>query len=163
MSTFSSLKAAFGLSDMVLNSYVGDLSDAELMTRPGAGCNHIAWQLGHLISSEANLLNMVKDGSAIELPEGFEDKHSKETIGNEDASQFCGKEEYIGLYAKTRENTLRVLGELTEEEMSADSPEHFRQFCPTVGDMCMLIANHPMMHVGQFVPVRRSLDKPVVI
>jgi hypothetical protein len=163
MSTFSSLKAAFGLSDMVLNSYVGDLSDAELMTRPGTGCNHIAWQLGHLISSEANLVNMVKEGSAIELPEGFEAKHSKETCGIDDGSQFCGKDEYLELYTKTRENSLKVVGALSEEEMLAEAPENFRQFCPTVADVCMLIASHPMMHVGQFVPVRRSLDKPVVI
>jgi hypothetical protein len=27
----------------------------------------------------------------------------------------------------------------------------------------LLIANHPLMHAGQFVPVRRALDKPVVI
>ena len=43
---------SFGMSDHVLNAYLGDLSDADLMVRPVEGQNHIAWQLGHLISSE---------------------------------------------------------------------------------------------------------------
>lgn len=157
------IKAAFGLSDMVLKSYVGDLEDRELMTRPGSGCNHIAWQLGHLISSEANLINMVKADSAIELPAGFSDAHAKETTGSDDASQFCSKQEYLELYDKSRQNSLAVLDSLSEEQMAAAAPEHFREFCPTMGEVVMLVASHPMMHVGQFVPVRRALDKPVVI
>lgn len=163
MTTHAALKSAFGLSDMVLNSYIGDLTDEELMNRPGAGCNHIAWQLGHLISSEANLINMVKDGSAVELPEGFADAHSKETTGSDEAAQFCSKDEYVALYAKTRENSLAVLDSLSEDDLAGEGPEQFRDFCPTVGSMAMLIASHPMMHVGQFVPVRRALDKPIVI
>lgn len=163
MESINAIKSAFGLTDMVLNSYIGDLDDAELMQRPGKGCNHIAWQLGHLISSEANLLNMIKDGSAIDLPEGFADKHSKETTGSDDAAQFCSKQEYVDLYQKTRENTVATLGSLTQEEMAAPAPEHFQAFCPTMGDLAMMIASHPMMHVGQFVPVRRALDKPIVI
>ncbi len=163
MSTHAALKSAFALSDMVLNSYIGDLTDEELMNRPGAGCNHIAWQLGHLISSEANLINMIKDGSAVELPDGFVAAHEKDTTGSDDAGQFSSKDEYAALYAKTRENSLAVLDSLTEEDLAGEGPEQFRAFCPTVGSMAMLIASHPMMHAGQFVPVRRALDKPIVI
>jgi hypothetical protein len=163
MNTIDTLKSTFGTTDMVLTSYVSDLSDEELMTRPGAGCNHIAWQLGHLISSESSLLNMIKDGSGMELPEGFADKHSKETTGNDDASQFCSKDEYMDLYSKTRANSLSVLAKLSADEMNAPGPDHFKDFCPTMGSLAVLIATHPMMHVGQFVPVRRALDKPVLI
>ena len=163
MNAKDAIKSAFGLSDMILQSYIGDFTDSELMTRPGSGCNHIAWQLGHLISSEANLINMVKEGSAIDLPEGFADAHSKEATGSDDAAQFCSKEQYVELYNNTRKNSIAVIEALTEEEMNAESPENFRQFCPTKGALTLLIASHPMMHVGQFVPVRRSLEKPIVI
>ncbi len=163
MKTIDAIKAAFATTDMVLNSYVGDLDDAELMTRPGKGCNHIAWQLGHLISSEANLINMLKADSAIELPDGFAEKHSKETSSNDDASQFCKKQEYLDLYAKTRENSINTIAELPNDILDAPAPEQFQAFCPNMGAVAMLVASHPMMHVGQFVPVRRALDKPVVI
>ena len=53
------LKTNHATSTMVLKSYVSDLTDAELMSRPGPGCNHIAWQLGHLIASECHLLETV--------------------------------------------------------------------------------------------------------
>lgn len=163
MNTIDAIKSAFTLSDMVLSSYVGDMQDAELMSRPGKGCNHIAWQLGHLIASEGNLLNMVKEGSAIELPQGFAESHSKEMTGSDDVTQFSSQQEYMDLYQKTRANSLSVIEGLSAEELAAPGPEQFRQMCPTVGQMIMLIASHPMMHVGQFVPVRRALDKPIVI
>lgn len=163
MNAMDALRAAFATSDMVLQSYVADMTDAELLSRPGQGCNHIAWQLGHLISSEGNLINLIKDGTAIELPDGFGAKHSKETTGVDAADQFCGKDEYLELYQKSRENSLAALATLSDEELDAEAPEHFRQLCPTMGALAMLIATHPMMHVGQFVPVRRALDKPIVI
>ncbi|MFK7821285.1 MAG: DinB family protein, partial [Planctomycetaceae bacterium] len=163
MNTFDTLKTTFGTTDMVLTSYVSDLSDDDLMSRPGAGCNHIAWQLGHLISSESNLLNMIKEGSGMELPDGFAEKHSKETTGSDDATQFCSKDEYLELYSKTRANSLAVLEGLSADEMNAPAPDEFKNFCPTMGAVAVLVATHPMMHVGQFVPVRRALDKPILI
>ena len=163
MNTQDAIQAAFATTDMVLTSYVSDMSDAEIMSRPAPGCNHIAWQLGHLISSEGNLLNMIKPGSAIDLPEGFAEKHSKETTGSDDASQFCSLAEYTELYKKARANSIAKISELTDAEMDAEAPEAFRSMCPTMGAVAILIASHPMMHVGQFVPVRRALDKPILI
>ena len=37
------------------------------------------------------------------------------------------------------------------------------QVAPTLGGLFVLLANHPMMHAGQFVVVRLKLGKPVVI
>ena len=34
---------------------------------------------------------------------------------------------------------------------------------PTVGHALNMAGGHTLMHVGQFVPLRRTLDKPVVI
>ena len=163
MSTLDSLKAAFDITDMVVQSYLGDMEDADLLTRPGAGCNHIAWQLGHVISSEANMINMLQENAAIDLPAGFGDQHGKDMATEDDPAKFCSKSEYMDLYQKTRENTLAVLNGLSEEQLQAEAPEQFRAFCPTVASMAMLMATHPMMHAGQFVPVRRSLGKPIVI
>ena len=162
MQTKEAIKAAMDLSSMVFNGYLGDLEDAELMKRPGKGCNHLAWQTGHLIASEVNLLESVCPGKAVELPEGFADAHSKETVDSDDASKFCTKEEYMELMAKVRESTKAALDELTDEQLDSPAPENFQAFCPTVGHMFVLIGNHPMMHAGQLVPVRRELGKPVL-
>ena len=162
MDTKDAIRASMDLSMMVLNSYLSDLDDAELMTRPGEGCNHVAWQLGHLINSEVNILNAVCPGKAAELPAGFAEAHSKETAGSDDPSQFLSKDEYLALWAKVRTNTVAALDQLTDEDLSAEGPENFRSFCPTVGHVMILMLSHPMMHAGQLVPVRRKLNKPVL-
>jgi len=161
MDTKTAIRASMDLSMMVFKSYLSDLEDAELMMRPGEGCNHFAWQIGHLISSEVSLLEGICPGKGAELPEGFAEAHSKETAGSDDASDFRSKEEYWTLFEKVRQATVAALESLSDEEMDAESPEQLRGFCPTVGHVLILIGTHPMMHAGQAVPVRRKLNKPV--
>lgn len=163
MNTKDAINATLATSSMVMNSYLGDLTDEELLVRPTEGCNHIAWQLGHLISSECALLEMIAPGAAAELPEGFADKHSKETTGDDDASNFCTKQEYLDLFEKVHSATAAALEKCSDDDLDQPGPEHFAQMFPTVGHVYILIATHGMMHAGQFVPVRRKLGKPVVI
>ena len=163
MNVKDAIKATAGVSSMVLKSYVGDLEDADLMRRPGEGCNHLAWQLGHLISSECDLLNSIAPGAAAELPEGFAEKHSKEAVGIDDPAKFCTKQEYLDLLDKVQAASFAALDKMSDADLDAPGPEQFREFCPTAGHIMVLIATHQMMHAGQFVPVRRALGKPVLM
>jgi hypothetical protein len=36
------------------------------------------------------------------------------------------------------------------------------KFAPRLGDLFQLVANHTLMHAGQFSVVRRKLGKPVL-
>ncbi|TWT95880.1 DinB superfamily protein [Botrimarina colliarenosi] len=164
MNAIQAIQATAATSDMVLKSYVGDLSDEELLSRPHPGCNHIAWQLGHLIAAECNLLNMFKPGAAPELPAGFAEKHSKDTTGDDTPSNFLSKDEYLALFDQVRAATRAALDTMSEADLDRpNESERFKKMFPTVGSVCILTASHPMMHVGQFVPIRRELGKPVVI
>ncbi|MEM6798990.1 MAG: DinB family protein [Planctomycetota bacterium] len=164
MNTHDALRASADLSRMVLKSFISDLEDADLMQRPAPACNHLAWQLGHLISSEVMLLQAVKPGAeGVELPEGFAEAHSKEAVGEDDPAKFHTKQEYLDLLDKVYEASLATIASMSESDLDAESPENFRQFAPTVGHVAALIATHPMMHAGQFVPVRRALGKPVLM
>ena len=163
MNAQDAIRSTMNMSSMVLSSYLGDLDDADLMSRPAEGCNTIAWQLGHLISAECQLLESIKPGSAAALPEEFAERHSKETIGEDDPGKFCTKQEYLDLFEKVHAATEAALSEMSESDLDQPSPEHFRERFPTVGDVCVLIACHGLMHAGQLVPVRRSLGKPIVI
>ena len=147
----------------ILMTYISDLSDADLMVRPTKGCNHLAWQLGHLISSEVQLLNGICPGAAAELPAGFADGHGKSATGVDDRSKFLSKQQYIELFNKQRAATKAALDKLPDSELDKPSPEQFRKFFPTVGAILGLIAGHPLMHAGQFAVVRRVLGKPVLI
>ena len=163
MNTKDTIRETLNLSHFILKSYVGDLTDADLMRRPGPGCNHIAWQLGHLIASECSLLNGIQAGSAPSLPAGFEDQHSKAKATGDDPKQFHTKAQYLELTEKVHAATLALLERFPEADFAKPAPENFRKMFPTMGNMFILIATHPMMHAGQVVPVRRALGKPVVI
>jgi len=151
------------MSLFVLNTYIGDLSDTELMERPHPACNHVAWQLGHLISSEVSLLESICPGRAAALPAGFAEQHAKETCRENNPAEFQGKAAYQELFTKVRAATLAALEETSDEALDAPAPEWIREHFPAVGHMFMLIATHPLMHAGQFVVVRRALGKPVLI
>ena len=163
MNAKDAIRSSANFSTMVLKTYLSDLDDADLMRRPGEGCNHLAWQLGHLISSEVHLLDKVAPGQGTELPAGFADAHSKEACHNDDAAGFHGKQTYLDLFDKIRASSLAALDAYAESDFDNPAPDGFRDFCPTMGDMFTLIATHPMMHAGQFVVVRRQLGKPILM
>ncbi|MEN0111546.1 MAG: DinB family protein, partial [Planctomycetota bacterium] len=126
----------------------------------------VAWQLGHLIASECQLIEIIRPGGAPELPEGFAERHGRdpEACADDDASHFPTKAEYLELYAKVREAGNAAVGSLTEADLDKPNPvEGFAKQFPTIGSVCLLNAMHPTMHVGQWVPVRREAGKPVVI
>jgi uncharacterized damage-inducible protein DinB len=163
MNAKDAIRSSANLSTMVLKAYISDLDEADLMRRPGQGCNHLAWQLGHLISSEAQLLDSVAPGRGAQLPAGFADAHSKEACHSDDPAGFRGKQTYVELFDQVRAASLAALDAYAQSDLDKPAPEDFREFCPTMGDMFTLIATHPMMHAGQFAVVRRQLGKPILM
>lgn len=163
MKTKDAIRDTLNLSHQVLKSYFSDLTDAELLHRPGPGCNHLAWQLGHLIDSECGLLNAVSPGAAPELPPDFGRHHSRDNVASNDPGQFLSKDSYLELTERVHAASLAALDRFPEGDFDNEAPERLRKMFPTMGSLFILIATHPMMHAGQFVPVRRALGKPIVI
>jgi len=163
MQTKDAIKQTMGLSRHVLNAYFADMTDAELLQRPGPGCNHLAWQIGHLISSECGLIESIQAGSAPELPAGFKEQHAKENAASDNPADFFTKQQYQDLMAMVNAATVKLIDSYPEENFDQPAPEQFRSMFPSMGMMFVLVATHPMMHAGQFVPVRRALGKPVLI
>ena len=163
MNTQQAINTTMNLSSAVVGRYLEDFSDAELMERPGPGCNHIAWQLGHLIASEVQLLQAIAPQAQVELPEGFAEKHSKDQIGNDNPADFYSKQQYLDLFEKVNSVTRDEFAKISDADLDQPAPEGLRSMFPTVGDVVILIATHGLMHAGQFVPVRRRLGKPVAI
>jgi len=163
MNAIDVLRSTYSTSLMILKTYVGDLSDTELMKRPHQDCNHLAWQLGHLIASECMLVDQLSPGSAIKLPEGFADQHGKEATADNDASHFLSKDEYLALFDKVQDATFAALSNVAEAELDEPGPEMFQPMFATKGAVWILVATHTMMHAGQLVPVRRACGKGVVI
>jgi hypothetical protein len=144
----------------VCDAYLADLSDADLLVRPAPDCNHIAWQLGHLIQSEHEMLDAVSPGSMPKLPAGFKEKHTKEKAKSDNPKDFLTKAEYVDLARQQRAGTQSVLEKLSERDLDRPAPESMRSYCPTVGSVFAMQGTHWLMHGGQWAVVRRKLGKP---
>jgi hypothetical protein len=150
------------VADMVMDKYLSDLPDEAFFVKPVEGMNHIAWQLGHLISSERGMVEGVRPGSCPPLPEGFDAMHSKETTGIVDPSKFHTKAEYLAVWKAQRAATRAALESMSDADLDAPSPEKLRSFAPTAGAAFNLTGLHALMHCGQFVAVRREQKVPIV-
>jgi DinB superfamily len=159
MNANEALESGLAFGDRIAQSYLADLTDADLLVRPVPGANHIAWQLGHLVSAEHNLVEMVAPGSMPKLPEGFKEKHSKQTAESDDPHSFCTKDEYLKLMKEQRAGSLAALAKLSEADLSKPSPEPIRARLKTVGDVFAMLSGHVVMHAGQWVIVRRKLGR----
>src|SRR5262249_22965820 len=135
------LKSTQGLVGM----YLGDLSDADLHVRPVPGANNVAWQIGHLITSEAGLAGEYLPGARYpQLPPGCAEAHAQGEAGAERLKQQVSKEKYLELFNATRQATIEGVQKLTDADLDKPTSGRMAQFAPTVGQMMLLVANHTM-------------------
>lgn len=153
------LKRVVEFSYMVTRMYVEDLSDADLLVRCVPKGNHIAWQLGHLIAGQADMLEKLGYRPP-PLPPNFVEMHTKETAASDDPKKFLKKPAYLELMEKTKAATLAAIEATPERDFEKPAPEPMRSYAPQLADALAILGTHWLMHAGQFVPIRRKLGKP---
>ena len=129
------------------------------MQRPHPGCNHLNWQVGHLILAEHQLIEKVAPGKMPPLPDGFAARYAKESAGSDDASQFLTKDELLTAHRTQRQGTLAALAACSEADL--DRPTGV-DYAPTVGVMFSMQGSHWLMHAGQWAVARRQLGRPAL-
>ncbi|MEM1099591.1 MAG: DinB family protein [Planctomycetota bacterium] len=148
----------------VIDQYLADISDEELFVRPTPNANHLAWQLGHLISIHDRILGLVRPGTMPALPEGFAERHGKEASCSDNPNDFYTKAEYLEVLNQQRSATQKLLGEMTDEELATEAPEPIRPWVGTVGVAIQFVScTHWLWHAGQWAVLRYSLGKSIVV
>ena len=160
MNSRDAIKLSINMGDMISMAYLQDLSDDQMMQRPHAECNHLKWQIGHLITSERMMIEGVAPGSMPALPDGFAERYGKETAKSDDAKKFDSKEELLRVYQSQRSGTLAALAKLSDEELDTPSPEAMQGYAPSVAAAFSMQGSHWIMHAGQWAVLRRQLGKP---
>jgi hypothetical protein len=155
VNTKEALKLSIDSGHVVGMAYLEDLTDAELLHRPVAGCNHINWQVGHLIAAEHGLIAKAVPNLK-PLPAGFAEKYTKETSALDDPQAFCDKAELIRLANEVRAETLAALEKMSDADF--DKPSGV-DFAPTFGSLFSLQGSHWLMHAGQWAVIRRQLGR----
>jgi uncharacterized damage-inducible protein DinB len=147
-------------SDFIIKKYIEDLSDADLRLRPVEGMHPIALQLGHLIVAERLFKEWIKPGSAPPLPEGFAEAHDIKKPEGAD-SRFATKGEYLKLWDQQRAATIALLESVSDADLDENPGGRLPEFIPTVAAALNMAGVHAINHSGQFVAVRRVLNKPI--
>ena len=162
MTAKDAIKTALTGTQKMVDWYLSDLSDADLLVRPVPAANHLAWQLGHLIHSEVSLLGQLPGAAYPELPAGWAEQHSKNTAAMDPPKGFGTKADYLNRFNKAREATLATLSKMSDADLDKPTQGNMAQYAPKLGALIMLQSNHTLLHVGQFTVVRRKLGKPVL-
>jgi len=157
------IRASLASTRHLLPMYLADLSDADLFVRPVPGANHIALQLGHLISSEVGMVRQQLPAALYpELPAGFSEAHDLKNAGKDGPAGFLKKADYLGLFDRVRAATIENAAALSDADLDKPTVGQMAPFAPKLGDYLLLLGNHTLMHAGQFSVVRRKLGKPIL-
>ncbi len=159
MNTREAIRLNLDQADNIVRMYLADMSDAELLVRPVPNCNHIAWQLGHLINAEHGMVSAACPDSMPALPDGFAPRYTPETASVDDPKAFHSKPELLDLYTKVRAATLAALEKVSDAEFDRPAPEQFRGYIRSIGDLFSLQGTHWTMHAGQWAVIRRKLGR----
>jgi len=155
--------SALESTGQMLGMFLSDLSDEDLLVCPVEGANHIAWQVGHIISTEFLLMTGNLPGASYPIHSAdFETNHSRDSNQKQQSKGFLTKAEYLDLMAKTRAITLTALRKLTDADLDKATTGRLAAKAPTLGKILLLCSNHTLMHMGQFSVIRRKLGKPVL-
>jgi hypothetical protein len=160
MNAREAIKVCIDMGQTVCLGYIDDLTDEQLLVRPHPKCNHINWQIGHLIASERYMVEAACPGSSPTLPDGFDKQYSKENDQVDDPKAFYTKGELLVLFHEQRAATLAALFRLSDADLDKPAPEEMKSYAPTIAAVFDMQGTHWLMHAGQWAVVRRQLGKP---
>jgi len=162
MQAKDALKIALSSTQNLVGWFVGDLSDQDITVRPVPNANNIAWQLGHLIEGEVHLGSALPGAKYPELPSSIKGQYDKKTASSAPAGGYLTKNQYLEWFNKVREATIANVGKLSDADLDKPNTGGMAKFAPLYADLIVLMANHALMHAGQFTVVRRALNKPIL-
>ena len=145
----------------LVDSFLADFSDADMFFRPATSANHATWQLGHLTNSTRNMTLACDPAVAFDFEDDARFGKSKAAV--DDAAAFPAKADLLARFDRAMETAAAWAARLTDADLMKPTPERMRAFAPTFCSVAVLLASHPMMHLGQFTVARRALGKPHIM
>ncbi len=162
MQAKDALKIGLTSTQNLVAWYIGDLTDQECTVRPVPSANNIAWQMGHLIEGETHLGAALPGATYPELPSSLKGQYDKKTASGTPAAGYLTKSEYLDWFNKVRAATLANVDRLSDSDLEKANTGTMAKIAPRFADLIVLMANHTLMHAGQFTVVRRALNKPIL-
>ena len=157
------LASSLAQNAKMLKATFADFTDAELLVRPCEGANHPAWQLAHLVLSEAQMVSAASKAHVAVVPAKVAQAGARENSSSDDASLFPTKAELIAAIDAVRSVSIEWAKTLQDPDLDTLGPEPMRAFIPTLGALSVILLEHAAMHLGQIQVARRKLGKPHIM
>jgi hypothetical protein len=157
MQSKDAIQFALNLSQGAVLSVIDQMSDAPTtFPTPNGGC-HPLWVLGHLTLVEGSIPNVLfgKPNPAAEWAPYF----GEGSEPNDDARLYPKFAEVRAKYMQLREENLKLLGSLTEEDLdkaTANPPKGREKEFATFGLSFLTLALHQTMHRSHVTDAKRA-------
>ena len=141
--------------------FLADFSDADMLFRPASSPPTMPfWQMGHLANSVRGMVTACDP--SVSFPFADDTRFGKSKASIDDAAFFPNKAELLGRFDQAMDIAAAWVARLSDADLAKPTSEQMQRFAPTVAHIAILLASHPMMHIGQFTVSRRALGKPVL-
>ena len=125
--------------------------------------NHAMWIVAHLGLADNMFASRFRPDVASK-PDGWDDLFWFGSQLQEDASLYPPEAEVLAYFRDRREVLLKVLDELTEDELAGPAPGPDERSplagAPCIGHAFIFIAYHEGIHTGQLTVAHRGLGRP---
>jgi hypothetical protein len=156
------IRKALEMSGNGTLTLIEDMKDAPFTCPTSRGGNHPMWVLGHLAWSEGDIIQRCMLGRPSPLGR-WKDLFGMGSEPSTDPSRYPAFDEVLTEFKKLRAETLKVLGELTDDDLDQPSkgcPPEMQQFLGTFGQCFLIAVANTMNHRGQVADARRAAGRP---
>lgn len=157
------LLAQLGTGEYLFDKFTSDLSDAEYFKVPAANTNHVAWNIGHIATSEDSMVAAVTGGS-MKFSQDLHKMFGGSSECFEDAAKYPSRGEIDEMRQNARANAIEQIKMFDEAKWNDPAPQGWpTDLFPTLGSVWALLATHQFWHIGQITVCRQTLGKSRVL
>ena len=152
------LKAARGWTLGLLE----DIEASAWFAMPGPGIGHVAWQVGHLTSSQVALIHVRcfdKSYDAV-LPSGFREAFGKGSTPVASRGAYPAVAEIRTAFDRIQAEALELIAGMPETELALPPGSDPHPLFTTKRGAIATAALHETFHAGQIALIRRLSGKP---
>src|SRR5207244_3043262 len=90
------------------------------------------------------------------LPDSLKGQYDKKTASTGPSGGYLTKNQYLEWFNKVRAASIANVDKLSDADLDKPNTGSMAKFAPLNADLIVLLANHTLMHAGQFTVVRRA-------
>ncbi len=154
------IRSALAFTDRFGMKMLEDMRDACTTYPTPNGGNHPLWIVGHLAVTEGELYGMVTgEPNPVEQ---WNVHFAPGTAPSENVEDYPPYDELLDTLQKLRSRTLKLLDELSDDDLSRAPKRNFpggEDIFGTVGQVLTAIAMHQEFHLGQIADARRAAGR----